>query len=49
MSQKNKARHSSNCQIAAESAAIVTESSKVNVPMQKRKEDAKKTLYINRI
>jgi hypothetical protein len=49
MSQKNKARHSSDCQIAAESAAIVTESSAENVSMQKRKEEAKQILYLNRV
>ena len=49
MSQKNNARHTSNCQIAAETAAIVTESSVADVPKQKRKEDGNEILYINRI
>jgi len=49
MSKKNDARHSSNCQIAAETAAIVTESSVADVPTQKRKEDANQILYLNRV
>jgi hypothetical protein len=49
MSQKNKARHLSNCQITAESAVITTDSSTSNVPTRKRKEDAKQILYLNRI
>jgi len=49
MSQKNKARHLSNCQMAAESAVIATDGSTSNVPTRKRKEDAKQILYLNRI
>ena len=49
MAQKKQARHLSNCQITAENAVITTSGSTSNVPMQKRKEDAKKILYINRI
>ncbi len=49
MSQKDKARHISNCQMAAESAVITTDGSTSNVPMQKRKEDAKEILYLDRI
>jgi hypothetical protein len=49
MSQKNKARHLSNCQITAENAVITMDSSTSNVPAPKRKDDAKQTLYINRI
>ena len=49
MSQKNKARHLSNCQMATESAVIATDGSTSNVPTQKRKEDAKQILYLNRI
>ncbi|MGD0450983.1 MAG: hypothetical protein ABSA79_08035 [Candidatus Bathyarchaeia archaeon] len=49
MAQKKQARHPSNCQITAEKAVITTQCSISNVPLQKRKEDAKKILYINRI
>jgi len=49
MSQKNEARHLSNCQIAAESTVIATDVSTLNVPSRKRKEDAKQILYLNRI
>ncbi|MGA3288985.1 MAG: hypothetical protein ABSD42_01935 [Candidatus Bathyarchaeia archaeon] len=49
MSQKNKARHLSNCQMAAESAVIAMADGTSNVPMRKRKEDAKQILYLNRI
>jgi hypothetical protein len=49
MSQKNEARHLSNCQIAAESTVIATDVSTLNVPSRKRKEDAKQSLYLNRI
>jgi hypothetical protein len=49
MSQKNKAGHSSNCQIAAERAVITAADSTPNVPMQKRKEEAEQILYLNRI
>ncbi len=49
MAQKKQAGHLSNCQITAENAVISTYDSIIKVPKQKRKEDAKKTLYINRI
>jgi hypothetical protein len=49
MSQKNKARHLSNCQITAENAVITTDCSTSNVPTPKRKDDAKQPLYLNRI
>ena len=49
MSQNDKARHPSNCQMAAESAVITTEGNTSNVPTQKRKEDAKQILYLNRV
>jgi hypothetical protein len=49
MSHKNKAGYNSNCQIVAERTPIATESSTVKVPVQKRKEDTKDILYINRI
>ena len=49
MSQKKNARHTSNCQIAADASAVITQSSATNVPTQKRKEDADQILYINRI
>jgi hypothetical protein len=49
MSQKNEARHLSNCQIATESTVIATDVSTLNVPSRKRKEDAKQILYLNRI
>ncbi|MGD0202747.1 MAG: hypothetical protein ABSC20_02425 [Candidatus Bathyarchaeia archaeon] len=49
MSQKDKARHLSNCQMAAENAVITTDDGTSNVPAQKRKEDAKEILYLNRI
>ncbi len=49
MSQKDKARHSSNCQTAAETPVITTDVSTSNVSMQKRKEDAKEILYLDRI
>jgi len=49
MSQENKARHLSNCQMAAESAVISTDGSTSNVPMRKRKEDAKQVLYLKRV
>jgi hypothetical protein len=45
MSQKNDVRHRSNCQITAEAAVKLAPI----VPSQKRKEEAKKTLYLNRI
>jgi hypothetical protein len=49
MSQKNNARHSSNCQITVKSAVIITDVNTPNVPMQKRKEDAEEILYLNRV
>jgi hypothetical protein len=49
MTQKNRAEHLSNCQITAENAVITSNGSTPNVPMQKRKKDAKKILYLNRI
>ena len=49
MAQNNIARHSSNCPIAAQSPVIAASDSTPNVPMQKRKEDAKQILYLNRI
>jgi hypothetical protein len=49
MSQKNEARHLSNCQITAENAVISTDDRISNVPLQKRKHDAKQVLYLNRI
>jgi hypothetical protein len=49
MSQENKARHISSCPMAAEGAVITTDVSTSKVPMQKRKEDAKEILYLDRI
>jgi hypothetical protein len=49
MAQKKQARNLSDCQITAENAVITTHSSISNVPKQKRKEEAKKILYLNRI
>jgi hypothetical protein len=48
MSQKNQVRHRSNCPVAVETTVTLAECSKPNVP-QKRKEDAKQTLYLKRI
>jgi hypothetical protein len=45
MSQKNAVRHRVNCQIIAK-PAVATVSS---VPLQNKKEDAKQTLYLNRV
>jgi hypothetical protein len=45
MSQKNEVRHRVNCEITAKTTVTLA----LNVPMQKRKEDAKQTLYLNRI
>jgi len=45
MSQKNEVRHRSKCQITAKTTVTLASS----VPSQKRKEDAKQTLYLNRI
>jgi len=49
MTQKNGTGHLQNCQIAVENAVIATDVSPSNVPMQKRKEDAKQILYLNRV
>ena len=49
MTQKNGTRNLSNCQITVESAVMTKDGSTSNVPMQKRKEDAKQILYLNRI
>ena len=49
MSQKNEVRHRANCQITAKTTVTPADASKLNVPSQKRKEEAKKTLYLNRI
>jgi len=45
MPQKNDVRHRSNCQITAETTVNLAPI----VPLQKRKEEAKKELYLNRI
>ena len=45
MSQKNAVRHHPKCQITAQTAVIEAS----NMPSQKSKEDAKQTLYINRV
>jgi hypothetical protein len=45
MAQKNKARHHANYQITGKTTVTVVP----NMPTQKKKEDAKQTLYINRI
>jgi hypothetical protein len=45
MAQKNEVRHSAKCQITAETTVTLASA----VPAQKRKEDATKTLYLNRI
>ncbi len=45
MAQKNEVRHSAKCQITAKTTVTLAST----VPSQKRKEDAKKTLYLNRI
>jgi hypothetical protein len=49
MSQQNDVRHCVNCQITAKSTVTSAAAKKLTVPTQKRKEDAKKTLYLNRI
>jgi hypothetical protein len=49
MAQKKQSRHLSNCEITAEKAVITTHSSISTVPKEKRKEDAKKIFYINRV
>jgi hypothetical protein len=45
MSQKNAVRHSPKCQITVQTVVIDASI----VPSQKSKEDAKQTLYINRV
>ena len=49
MSQKNQVRHQSNCPVAVETTVALANTGSSNVPTQKRKEDAKQTLYLNRI
>jgi hypothetical protein len=50
MSQKNKAGHCSNCQMPAEKAVISSDvNSTIDVSTQKRKEEAKQILYLNRV
>ncbi len=49
MSQKNEVRHRSHCQITAKTTVTTAGDNVPNVPSQKRKEEAKKTLYLNRI
>jgi hypothetical protein len=48
MQQKNETRHCTKYQVAIETA-VTLEENKPNVPSQKRKEDAKQILYLNRI
>ncbi len=48
MSQKNKAGQCSNCQTAAEPIVMAAEVS-ASVSTQKRKEEAKQILYLNRV
>jgi hypothetical protein len=45
MSQKNAVRYRANCQITAETTVALASS----VPSQKQKEEAKQTLYLNRV
>ncbi len=49
MSHKNYVRHRSNCHVAVETTVTLADGGSKNVPSQKRKEDAKQTLYLNRI
>jgi hypothetical protein len=55
MTQENaKAQQAQKCKLLADSvttgcAVITAQSSKQKMPLQKRKEEAKKTLYLNRI
>lgn len=49
MSQKNEVRHSSNCHVTVETTVALANSGRSNVPLQKRKEEAKQALYLNRI
>jgi hypothetical protein len=48
MQQKNEARQCTNYQVAIETA-VTLEENKLNMPSQKRKEDAKQILYLNRV
>jgi hypothetical protein len=48
MSKQNQVRHRSNCAITVD-ATVPLDGSKPNVPYEKRKEAAKRTLYLNRI
>ncbi len=48
MSKETRKRHESDCQ-AAEAAFVIVGGKVSNVPPKKRKEDAKPTLYLNRI
>ncbi|MGO8806823.1 MAG: hypothetical protein ACLQO7_09530 [Candidatus Bathyarchaeia archaeon] len=54
MSQDNAEAQTQKCKLLSDSvpdgcAVITAEGSKLDVPLQKRKEDAKKTLYLNRV
>jgi hypothetical protein len=49
MSQKNKSRHRAECQITAVTPVELAAISTPKVPSNKRKEDAKQTLYLKRI
>ena len=54
MSQDNTEAQTQKCKLLPDSvpdgcAVIAAEGSKLDVPLQKRKEDAKKTLYLNRV
>jgi len=49
MSQKNDLRHCTKCQITAETPVELVVNSTPKVPSNKRKEDAKQTLYLQRI
>jgi hypothetical protein len=49
MPQKNEVRQQSNCPITVETTIALVNGSNENMPSQKRKEDAKQVLYLNRI
>jgi hypothetical protein len=49
MSQKNEVRHCTNCQITANTTVTLADGNSSNVPLQKRKEEAKQALFLNRI
>lgn len=54
MPQRNERdRHVRTCKtlesVTQERVAIVTDSNSLKVPLQKRKEDAEQTLYLNRV